>query len=226
MIRSRKDYKYYLEADRIAKGLPKSYSFKGKVKNILFRDHVWRFQKLMRKIEYYRNCKTGPLAKLIKFYLAWKMHRLSIKLGFTIPTNIFGPGLSIAHPGTLLISMGSKIGKNCRVHTGVSVATSAGYADVAPIIGDNVYIGPGVKMFGDIYIADGTAIGANSVVTKSVLEPNTMIAGVPAKKIADIDISDFIILATDVLDGISNQIEMPGVPTKIIKEKLKNNQVD
>lgn len=51
----------------------------------------------------------------------------------------------------------------------------------APKIGDNVYIGPGAVIFGDIEIADGCYVGANAVVNKSFLEPNSVIVGIPAK---------------------------------------------
>jgi serine O-acetyltransferase len=44
-----------------------------------------------------------------------------------------------------------------------------------------VWIGPGAKIFGKITIADNVAIGANSVVNKSVAEPNVTVAGVPAR---------------------------------------------
>ena len=44
-------------------------------------------------------------------------------------------------------------------------------------------MGFGAVIIGKIKIADGIKIGANSVVTKSFLEPNITIAGVPAKKI-------------------------------------------
>ena len=50
----------------------------------------------------------------------------------------------------------------------------------APIIGDNCFIGPGVKMFGNIKIGNNVAIGANSVVNKDV-EDNVTVVGVPAK---------------------------------------------
>lgn len=53
----------------------------------------------------------------------------------------------------------------------------------APIIGDNVYIGPGAVLFGEITIADGCYIGANAVVNKSFTEPNSVIVGIPAKTI-------------------------------------------
>lgn len=53
------------------------------------------------------------------------------------------------------------------------------------IIGKHVYIGPGAKIFGDIYIADDIAIGANAVVNKSFTTPGITVAGVPAKIISD-----------------------------------------
>jgi serine O-acetyltransferase len=54
-----------------------------------------------------------------------------------------------------------------------------------PTIGDNVFIGPGAKLFGEINIGDNVMIGANAVVTKSFEEGCCRIAGIPAKKISD-----------------------------------------
>jgi serine O-acetyltransferase len=51
----------------------------------------------------------------------------------------------------------------------------------SPIIGNNVYIGPGSKLFGDITIADNVKIGANSVVNKSILQNGATAVGIPAK---------------------------------------------
>jgi serine O-acetyltransferase len=56
---------------------------------------------------------------------------------------------------------------------------------MVPKIGNNVFIGPGAVVIGDIEIADGIAIGANSYVNKSFKEPNITVAGCPAKKISD-----------------------------------------
>ena len=53
----------------------------------------------------------------------------------------------------------------------------------APKIGNDVYIGPGAVIFGDIEIADGCYIGANAVVNKSITEPNSVVVGVPGKVI-------------------------------------------
>lgn len=84
------------------------------------------------------------------------------------------------------------------MHACVNIGTKAGYEDVAPKIGDNVYIGPGAKIFGQIAIADGIAIGANSVVNKSFLEPAISIAGVPAKKISERGSEGMLVKATEL----------------------------
>jgi serine O-acetyltransferase len=115
--------------------------------------------------------------------------------------NVFGPGLSIAHRGTIVINNATKIGANCRLHACVNIGTKAGYDNMAPKIGDNVYIGPGVKIFGNIEIADGIAIGANAVVNRSFIEPNITIAGVPAKKINDKGSEGLLIKATEILNN-------------------------
>lgn len=52
-----------------------------------------------------------------------------------------------------------------------------------PVLGNNIYIGAGAKIIGNIYLADDCVIGANAVVTKSVLEPGSVLVGVPAKVI-------------------------------------------
>lgn len=92
---------------------------------------------------------------------------------------MFGPGLSIAHYGTIVVSEQASIGRNCRIHAGVNIGASAG-KNGAPVIGNNVYIGPGAILFGNIIIADNISIGANATVNKSFTKPNVVIAGTPA----------------------------------------------
>lgn len=58
-----------------------------------------------------------------------------------------------------------------------------GFDDSSPIIGNNVDIGVGSVLIGNIEIADGIIIGANSIVNKTFKEKNIVIAGNPAKKI-------------------------------------------
>lgn len=196
MIRSKQDYQYYLEADRIALG-------RNRKKPTLFFDEVWVFQRLLRKVEYYKNCKTSSFYRPYYYYLYLKFYLLSLFLSFHIKPNVFGPGLSISHPGTIVVNGNAKVGANCRIHVCTVIGTRAGHDDLTPKIGNNVYIGPGAKIFGDIEIADGIAIGANSVVNKSFTEPNIAIAGIPARKINDRGSEQLVMRATEVLENQS-----------------------
>ena len=192
MIQSKTDYLYYLEADRVALGITKRWP-------AIIVNQRWKFERLLRKIEYFINCKKSPIWKPYIYFLQWRFRALSTTLGYTIPPNVFGPGLALAHRGTVVVNSRARVGENCRIHTDVNIGTQAGFFDKVPKIGNNVYIGPGAKIFGAIEIADNIAIGANAVVTKSFSEPGITIAGVPAIKISDKGSERMVIKATELL---------------------------
>jgi serine O-acetyltransferase len=195
MIRSKYDLKYYLKADAIALGM------QGR-NPILTRNPIWSFQRLLRKTEYLENAgKTNHLIyKVYYWFLRARLSGLKYKLGFTIGSNNFGPGLSIAHYGTIVVNAKARIGANCRINACVNIGNNLNESQQAPKIGNNVFIAPGAKIFGNIEIADGIAIGANAVVNKSFLQPNITIAGIPAKKISDIGTEKLVIRATELVD--------------------------
>ncbi|MAX72042.1 MAG: serine acetyltransferase [Flavobacteriaceae bacterium] len=190
MILSKTDYKNYLIQDKIALGIQKN-GIATSILSFLSPNPIWQFQKTMRKLEYYSNCKNKGLYKIYILLLRYKYKKISLKLGFSIPINVFGPGLSIVHYGTIVINRATRVGKNCRMHACVNIGASGG-SKKAPQLGDNVYIAPGAKIYGDINIADNTAISANAVVNKSFEEKSILLAGNPAKKIKEIDITKII----------------------------------
>lgn len=187
MIRSHEDLLAYLEADRIALRRVDSVN--------RFFDEVWNFQRLLRRVEYLMNCrkKQNIFWLLVYKYYSIRFHRQSVRCGFDIPPNTFGPGLSIAHRGTIVVHPDARIGANCRIHVDVVIGTRPGPEDLVPTLGDNCYIGPGAKIFGNIVIGDNTAIGANSVVNSSFPEGFMTIAGAPARKVSDTPSTEFII---------------------------------
>lgn len=154
----------------------------------MFND-IWKFQRLLRKLEYLTNCRKNKIHRL---FVSYRYRSLGRKLGFSIPINVFGPGLSIAHCGTIVVNGGAKVGANCRLHVCVNIGTTAGQKTEAPTIGDDVYIGPGVKMYGPIVIGNNTAIGANAVVNKSFPDGGITLGGIPARIIADKGSEGFI----------------------------------
>ena len=115
-----------------------------------------------------------------KAYYNLKLRISARKLGYYIGINSCGPGFSLPHYGTIIISAEAKLGKNCRVHVCENIGRSGG-GKKAPQIGDNVYIGPSCVLFGDIKIANNVTIGANATVNKSIEQEHVVIAGTPAK---------------------------------------------
>ncbi|SDO55863.1 serine O-acetyltransferase [Halobacillus aidingensis] len=180
MIKSLEDYKRFLECDYKATGI-----YKSGLKNRLL-DRRFKFYKSLRKAEYYTNCRNDFFGKLKAKFLRNRHKWLCDKYNWTIPINVFEEGLAIVHVGPIVVSHKAKIGKNCRLHICVNIGSAWVNGEAgAPVVGNNVYFAPGVKMFGPISIGDNTAIGANSVVNKPFPEGNCTIGGIPAKIISN-----------------------------------------
>ena len=186
MIKNKADYQYYIECDRRALSIDE-LGLNDKLRARLLPE-IWFVEYLMRKTEYYLNCKNqkNPLIKVYTAYLQYRFRTYGYKLGFTLPLNVFGPGLCLCHVGTIVISGKCRFGSNARIHACVNIGTSGELDDAgqwkdtgAPQFGNNVYIGPGAKIYGEISIGNDVAIGANAVVNKDV-EDHVAVAGVPA----------------------------------------------
>ena len=178
MIQTKEDLKYYLEQDRLNLHQTK--------KKPSWRDEVWKYQIILRYHEYYHNKKKKNfIQKLMLRHYSRKHHKWSMKYTTSIPINVCGPGLSIAHFGSIYINSKSKIGKNLRIQSGVTIGGSSSSPDRYANIGDNVYIGTGAKIIGGVKIANNVAIGANAVVVKDILEESTTHVGVPSHKSSD-----------------------------------------
>jgi serine O-acetyltransferase len=190
MITDKNKYLYYLKQDALALGIHNK-TFISKVKYLISVNLIYEFQKKLRKIEYYKNCKRDNFSKIRYVFIKLRFMKLSRKLGFSIPENVFGPGLAIVHYGTIVVNANARVGANCRLHPSTCIGASGGTSK-APIIGNNVYIGPGAKIYGDITIGNNIAISANAAVGMSFDEENIMIGGVPAKKIKEINIYKII----------------------------------
>lgn len=75
----------------------------------------------------------------------------------------------------IFISDMSKIGKNCVIYHQVTIGSNTLNGHIkagAPTIGNNVYIGAGAKIIGNVTVGDNCRIGANCVVVKD-MPPNT-----------------------------------------------------
>ena len=188
MITSYTTYRQYVRADIAAHGLRRLSLY-----NWLRIDQL-RFQLRLRRLEYLANCR--PWRFLSRAILELLNHNLAVRLGVTIPKNVFGPGLCLVHRGTVVVSPLAHVGANCRIHPSSSIGDYNG----APTIGDNVYIGPGAKLYGPIVIGSNVAVAANAVVNTSVPDDCT-VGGIPAHLLSNTGSIQHGLLHNTIING-------------------------
>jgi len=109
---------------------------------------------------------------------------MDIHPGATIGENVF-----IDHGIGVVIGETTIIGNNVTIYQGVTLGgVSLNPGKRHPTIEDDVTIGAGAKILGNIIIGKGSKIGANSVVVKDV-PPYSTVVGVPGKVIKRKDYS-------------------------------------
>lgn len=130
-----------------------------------------RIARLLYKSIFFRPFSSIPM--FINFFL----------YGIEVtPKCDIGEGLFLPHTSGTVIGA-NKIGKNVTIFQGVTLG--AKYADTEyrietrPSVGNNIVIGSGAKILGNITIGDNSIISANSLVIESVPNDVTVI-GIPA----------------------------------------------
>ncbi|MCP4649159.1 MAG: serine O-acetyltransferase [PVC group bacterium] len=97
------------------------------------------------------------------------------------PAAQIGKGLFIDHGMGVVIGETTVVGDNVTLYQGVTLGgTGKEQGKRHPNIGNNVVIGAGAKILGNITIGDNSYVGANAVVIKDVPE-NSTVVGVPGR---------------------------------------------
>lgn len=79
------------------------------------------------------------------------------------------------------------VGKHCHIGAGVVLAGVIEPASAEPVrIDDDVLVGANAVVIEGVHVGKGAVVAAGAVVTKDV-EPYTVVAGMPAKKIKDVN---------------------------------------
>ncbi len=92
-----------------------------------------------------------------------------------------GKGFFIDHGMGVVIGETAIIGKNVTLFQGVTLGgTGKQKGKRHPTIGNNVVVGAGACVLGDIHIGDNVSIGANAVVVRDV-PANSTVVGVPGR---------------------------------------------
>lgn len=154
----------------------------GVIKSLLF-EPGFKYVFWLRLTRYYhlKSKLFLPLFVLCRFILKHYSYKYEFDISYRIP---IGPGLSIAHIGYCVVAA-TEIGSNCFLRPGVVMGKNL-LKGGRPSVGDNVHIGVGAKIIGDIHVGNNVIIGANAVVTKDV-PSNTVVGGNPAKVLKTLD---------------------------------------
>ena len=92
-----------------------------------------------------------------------------------------GKGVFIDHGMGVVIGETSEIGDRCLLYQGVTLGgTGKEGGKRHPTLENNVVVGAGAKVLGDISIGTNTRIGAGSVVVKNV-DSNSTVVGIPGR---------------------------------------------
>ncbi len=122
--------------------------------------YVWQIPLLPRLISYLAKILTG-----VEIHPAVKI----------------GKGCFIDHGAGIVIGETTVLGENVTLYQGVTLGgTGKEKGKRHPTIGNNVVVGAGAKVLGNIQIGNGSMVGANAVVIRDVPE-NATVVGVPGR---------------------------------------------
>ena len=145
----------------------------------------FRYVFLLRLYHYLRDdARWGRFG--FRQFTSLLLRRYTYKYGISIsPDTKIGKGFYIGHFGGIVVNTDVVIGDNCNISQGVTLGqANTGPKAGCPVIGNNVYIGPGAKIFGRIHVGDHAAVGANAVVVHDV-PPGVSVGGIPARVISE-----------------------------------------
>lgn len=150
---------------------------------------IWQYIYTLRHCEnalvLYANAKEDKkhlkyvVSLIMVWYWKYRLRKMSYKTQFQIPPGVVGPGMTIWHWGPIIINPKVKIGKNVTLNPGVVIGHKNKDESAGAIIGDNVFIGAGSIIIGQIHIGDNVCIGQNVVVVKDVPANTTIVAQKP-----------------------------------------------
>lgn len=132
--------------------------------------------KLYYKISHFLYKRKRFLIARIISEKAKRKTGIEIHPGATIGKNLF-----IDHGMGVVIGETCIIGDNVTLFHGVTLGgTGKEKGKRHPTIGNNVFIGSGAKILGNITIGNNVKIGANSVILESIPD-NVTVVGIPGK---------------------------------------------
>lgn len=139
-------------------------------------DKYWKRRSLVVD----QNNKVPTLIKLYYLYYIKKCDAFSnASFGTNLNSGAYfkSPPILYHHLNGIIVSHYACIGENCTIYQQVTIGQNE--KGFAPIIGDNVLIGAGAKIIGNVKIGNNVKIGANCVVVEDVPDNATVVLNKP-----------------------------------------------
>lgn len=173
IIRTKKELKFYIMADRIMNGLkPKRSMREWLIVRLLKKERIIDYLKYMRKLNYYEH-QSGIYNKIMTLYYMRQYHKVELQLRIHVDENTCGYGLVLPHADSYRIGSKNSIGNYAVIQGHVYMpATNCK-------IGDCLYLAIGAKIIGPLTLGDNVSVAANSLVNKS-FGSNLLLVGSPA----------------------------------------------
>ncbi|MBI4343196.1 MAG: serine O-acetyltransferase [Candidatus Omnitrophica bacterium] len=142
------------------------------------------------------------------------------------PRATIGRGLFIDHGTGVVIGETAALGDNVTLFQGVTLGgTGKEKGKRHPTLGNNVVVGAGAKVLGNIRIGDNSIIGANAVVVRDVPDHSTVV-GVPGRiaKIKDKHFHGINLDHTHLPDPLTERLERLQHEIDAIEHHLKEHR--
>ncbi|WP_242158106.1 serine O-acetyltransferase [Aestuariivivens sediminis] len=165
----------------VVNDIKRNHNFKGRIIVVFFTFTSFFREKAKNKFTLFLCAPIIILYKLIT----------DILLGCEIPASTkIGRGLIIHHGRGTVLNKNVIIGNNVTLKHNTTIGNKITLSGVdlgCPVIHDNVIIEPHSIIIGPIVVGKNAIVGAGAVVVKDV-EPNTVVAGNPARLIKRLNV--------------------------------------
>ena len=159
-----------------------------------YRDNITLLRFLSRVLSYEFLCvvmfRVTAALYHVKFLrpVSLMLHQIN-KIIFSSdlhPAASIGGGFLIVHAFNNVVGARVTCGDNLTLFNGVTLGKKAvGIAGGQPYLGNDVVVGAGAKILGEVKIADSVTVGANSVVIRDIASKNSVAVGSPARVLSN-----------------------------------------
>ncbi len=173
---------------------------------------------ILYRIAHWLWGKKVPVIPRLISHLGRFLTGIEIHPGATI-----GSGFFIDHGMGVVVGETTIIGNNVTLFQGVTLGgTGKEKGKRHPTLGNNIVVGVGAKVLGDIVIGDNVKIGANSVVLESVPMDATVV-GVPGRvvKQGGRRLSETMLDHVHLPDPVADRIERIEKELEEIKNQIR-----